>query len=537
MDAVVFYNQLRKAGVGLHTCAEGAIDLDSFTSQLLLFVNQKASKDYLVELSAKSLRGKIANAKRGGWNGGPAHYGLDRALFHDDGRLVRRLLPGEYIHMAGHHVRLVPSPDPVKVEAIRHAFNRADTADLTLRQLAREMDAKGYPGPAGKGWTHKAVTRLLTYRAYAGNSQWGKAARSDYHEVHGEDIVPITNNNKGKRRWRRKPQEDAIAVDGTHEGIIDPELFARVQSKVQRHKGHRRGGIRTEYPFSGLIYCEHCGKTMEGNTRRLRDGAGALTYEHAQYLCGTYSKFGPDGKNNTTCGHHTIDAEQVLEWLVYALQETFVGPGRDVLVSEIKAQLEAETKSVSSDTSRLVKRSAELDREVGRLVKAIRCIDAAELVEELAIVRAERDRVKAELTRAGSLTNPLDLDKEAERLADTMLDLGERLTDADPAVLREALRQFVSRIDCRWNQEQRKDGKLRCRFSEGTVRLRPQTPFPNYGAVGRASRHRPTPVCLRWFPRLSRMCTSRRPDRPRPVSVVLIARTSRESAAGRRSAR
>src|SRR5208282_5836232 len=68
MDAVVFYNRLRKAGVGLHTCAEGAIDLDSFTAQLLLFVNQKASNDFLIELSAKSLRGKIANAKAGGFN-------------------------------------------------------------------------------------------------------------------------------------------------------------------------------------------------------------------------------------------------------------------------------------------------------------------------------------------------------------------------------------------------------------------------------------------------------------------------------------
>ena len=159
---------------GCTPVAKDAIDLDASQSQLLLFVNQKASKDYLTELSAKSLRGKIANAKRGGWNGGAAHYGFDRGLFDDDGRLVRRLLPGEYIHMAGHHVRLVPSTDPVKVEAVRYAFNRADTADLTLRQLARELDAKGYPSPAGKGWTHKAITRLLTYRAYAGASSMGQ---------------------------------------------------------------------------------------------------------------------------------------------------------------------------------------------------------------------------------------------------------------------------------------------------------------------------------------------------------------------------
>ena len=464
----------------------------------------------LIELSAKSLRGKIANAKRGGWNGGAAHYGFDRGLFDDGGRLVRRLLPGEYVHMAGHHVRLVPSTDPVKIEAVRYAYNRADTADLTLRQLARELDAKGYPSPAGKGWTHKAITRLLTYRAYAGGSSWGKAARSDYHDVHGEDIVPIATNNRGKRKWRRKPAGEAIAVDGVHEGIIDPKLFARVQRKVARHNGHRRTGTKARYPLSGLIYCEHCGKTMEGNTRRLFGSDGGTAHEYPQYLCGTYSKFGPDGQNNTTCGHHPIDAQQVLAWLVYALQKTFLGPGRESLVQEIKKQLNAEPKANSGDVARLEKRAADLEREVSRLVKAIRTIDAAELVEELALVQAERDRVKAGIATAGRFTDPMDVDTEAERAADMMLDLGKRLTDPDPAVLREVLRQFVSRIDCRWKQEPSKTGKqLRCEFLKGTVRLRPQPlDDASCGEVGHSSKHRPSPSCLRWSARPSRRCTN-----------------------------
>ena len=77
MDAIVFYNQVRKAGVGLHTCCEGAIDLEDFAKQLLLFINQKASNDFLIEMSAKTLRGRIANAKLGGHNGGPAVYGME----------------------------------------------------------------------------------------------------------------------------------------------------------------------------------------------------------------------------------------------------------------------------------------------------------------------------------------------------------------------------------------------------------------------------------------------------------------------------
>ena len=130
--------------------------------------------------------------------------------------------------------------------------------------------------------------------------------------------------------------------------------------------------------------------------------------------------------------------------------------------------------------ARLEKRAAELDREVSRLVKAIRTVDAAELTEELQIVRAERDRVRAELDQAGKLADPVDLDAEAQRLADTALDLGERLTDSDPAIVREVLRQLVARIICRWERRQggRGTGSARAKYQlvEGKVELHQQNP-------------------------------------------------------------
>ncbi|MEI8375840.1 MAG: recombinase family protein, partial [Planctomycetota bacterium] len=485
MDAVVFYNQLRKAGVGLHTCCEGAIDLDSFTSQLLLFVNQKASNDFLVELSAKVVRGKIANAKRGGWNGGNAHYGLDRGLFDDDGQLVRRLQPGESVRMKRHHIRLLPTTDAAKIEAIRFAFNRMDTADIGARALAREIDRKGYPSPTGTGWTHKSVARMLTSRAYVGTSQWGVTAWGEYHEAQGEEIVAIKNGN-GKAKGHSKPEEDVIAVLDAHEGIIDPKLFDRVQRKLKHPESPRATAPQRSFPLTDLIFCKHCGKKMIGETGRGRDRQGKLAYTYLRYVCSHYAKFGTDGQHNTTCGHHAVDAQRVLGWLVQALQETFLGPGRDELVQNITRQLKADTKASSGDVERLQKKAADLDREVGRLVRAIRTIDAAELVEELEIVRTERDRIRDELATAGSLTDPVDLHTEAERLADTMMDLGERLTDSDPAILRAVLRRFVSRIDCRWK---RNPGRQRHRYElvEGMVELHEQTPFSVYGVVGHGS--------------------------------------------------
>ena len=203
------------------------------------------------------------------------------------------------------------------------------------------------------------------------------------------------------------------------------------------------------------------------------DHGKSRTYVYKQYNCSTYLKYGNGHGRNSTCLSHTIDAHRVLGWLVYKLQETFLTSGRADLVQQVKAELTAAAKNNGGDVDRLQKRATDLDREVGRLVKAIRTIDAAGLIEELAIVRAERDRVKRELTQARKMGTPADLEAEAERLADTLAELGEALDDAEPAVLREVLRQFVSRIVCEWEPYQTRGGKPRRRFRRGTVELRP----------------------------------------------------------------
>lgn len=471
MDAIVFYNKLRKAGVGLHTCCEGAIDLDDFAKQLLLFINQKASNDFLVEMSAKTLRGRIANAKAGGHNGGPAVYGMDRGLFDDNGNLVRRLQAGEYVRQSGHRVRLLPSTNQAKIDAVKYAYERFDTSDISFRSLARELDAKGFPRP-GKGWTQSAVGRLLRNRAYAGMSQWGVTAWGKYYEAQGEDIV-ATGNGKQRRR-RKKSEEDAITVNGAHEGIISVDLFNRVQNKMPQPKTNN-SKRKANYPLSGMIYCGHCGKPMYGNT--LHAKTSDKQYEYHQYICSTYAN--QNGPSNGTCGRNPIDAERVLAWLTYKLQEVYFGLGRDALVNEIKSQLMAQPETDNNDLERLEKRAVDLEKEVNRLVKAIRTIDADELVEELTLVQAERSRVKAQLAEANRCTVSTDVDAEAKRIADGLWELGQHLNDGDPAIVREVLRQFVSRVTCRWEKYGKK--RVRSRLIGGTVELRPQ--ISNAGSV------------------------------------------------------
>ena len=75
------------------------------------------------------------------------------------------------------------------------------------------------------------MRRLLRTTAYVGTARWGATAWGKYHSARGEDIV--STNGNGKHRGRRqKPLEDAIAVEGAHEGIIPVALFNRVQRKL-----------------------------------------------------------------------------------------------------------------------------------------------------------------------------------------------------------------------------------------------------------------------------------------------------------------
>jgi len=119
-------------------------------------------------------------------------------------------------------------------------------------------------------------------------------------------------------------------------------------------------------------------------------------------------------------------------------------------VAEIRRQLKAEAKTSQQDLKRLEKRAVELEREVGRLVKAIRTTDAPELAEELQAVRTERQSVSEGLQRARGLQDVENIDQDAEAVADELHGLGEGLQSDDPAVVREIFRRLVQRIECRW---------------------------------------------------------------------------------------
>ena len=401
---------------------------------MVLFVNQKGSHDYLTEHSAKVLRGKLETARAGGRNGGKLAYGMDRGLFDPSGKLVRRLAPRECVRLPDHTVRTLPSTDAARLAAVRFIFDRYEAAAVSFRRLARELEGKGFPAPPSGRWNNEIVAGILRNPVYCGTGRFGASRFAKYHCAQGGEIVAV-NGEKGKRRG--KPREEWILTPGAFQGIIPVAQFKRVQAKLPAGPKRQRRP-KAVYPLSGLVFCEHCGKAMTGTVAH-----GAVVY-----ICTTYLRHGR--QNPTGCGQFKVDARRLERWLVKALQDYFLGPARAEVVEEARRYLKAEAKTSQRDLKRLEKRAAELEREVSRLVKAIRTTDMPELLEELEAVRRERQSVQDALQRALGLQDVESIDQAAEAIADELQGLGDGLENDDPAVVREMFRRLVQRIECRW---------------------------------------------------------------------------------------
>ena len=101
-------------------------------------------------------------------------------------------------------------------------------------------------------WKYSAISDMLTNEIYIGNMVQGKYGSVSYKSKQ--------NKPRPKSEWYR--------VEGTHEAIIDRELWDRVQAMIaQRTKPFDTGNIGL---FARKVLCANCGYTMRSSKNRGR---------------------------------------------------------------------------------------------------------------------------------------------------------------------------------------------------------------------------------------------------------------------------
>ena len=135
-------------------------------------------------------------------------------------------------------------------------------------------------------WNKTTIWRILRNEMYTGVMLQGRRKKVSYKSKALIDM----------------PKEQWIRVEGTHEAIIDRELFQTVQRGLDLRS--KTDGTGEVHLLSGLVKCMDCGSTMSKTTNCQR-GRPRVSY----LRCKLYA----DSGREKLCTRHSIRLDQLIE--------------------------------------------------------------------------------------------------------------------------------------------------------------------------------------------------------------------------------
>ena len=116
--------------------------------------------------------------------------------------------------------------------------------------------------------------------------------------------------NYKSKKCIKQDRRNWVVVEGTHEPIIDREIFDKVRILVNSRR-HTRS--RTyDFLLKGLIFCHECGYPLATINRKTAAGEDRLFF-----VCRTYQRFTKAG----VCTSHTIKEQTVTQAVLEKVQE------------------------------------------------------------------------------------------------------------------------------------------------------------------------------------------------------------------------
>jgi site-specific DNA recombinase len=212
---------------------------------------------------------------------------------------------------------------------VRRIFERF-AAGVSPREIAKQLNAEGVPGPGGRDWRDTTIrgqldrgTSLLNNRVYAGWNVWNHCSY-------------IKDPRTGKRVSRPNPQELWEIVPVPDLQIVSDELWEAVKARQAEvrivmsrdadgnalNRAHRR-----KYLLSGLLECGVC-------------GGGFTIVDAKHYGCATHRSKG-------TCdNHHRVGREDLERRVLDGLKHGLLAPE---LVEEFARAFQEEVNRLAAE--------------------------------------------------------------------------------------------------------------------------------------------------------------------------------------------
>ncbi len=264
----------RSSGVGVVYCGEPFENDGSMISTIVKNLKRVMASEYSRELSVKTARAKMQQARLGFHQGASIPYGVRRVLISDDGQMRFVLRPGEAKGLNTDRVIFAPGP-PEELRTVRRIFQMFVDQKRSMMGIARTLNAEEVPSIEGARWNDKRIRAVLRSELMIGYYVYNKTSR----------ILSGPSKRNPPSQWIRTRVMDPI---------IDPKQFA----KAQRDMGYRRNYFylnaeilkrlrrlfRTTKKLTERVI-NNCPYTPCAEVYRARFGTLRAAYEAVGYKC------------------------------------------------------------------------------------------------------------------------------------------------------------------------------------------------------------------------------------------------------------
>jgi len=206
-DEGAYYEQLcLRHNVNVVYCQEPFVNDGGSLGMLVKCIKRLMAAEYSRELSDKVWRAQRNLAARGLHQGGPANFGLRRALLGSDGKVKTVLQQGQQKSLQGERIVLIPGPKR-ELALIRSIYRSFVTRGLNERQIMDELISRGVPPPSKIGWRVHQIRAILSNSRYIG--------RLIYNQTSGKLLSPNRPN----------PEADWVIFEDAFAPIVPKKQF------------------------------------------------------------------------------------------------------------------------------------------------------------------------------------------------------------------------------------------------------------------------------------------------------------------------
>ena len=307
-----------------------------------------------------------------------------------------------------------------------------------------------YLAQRGRG-TYQSQTDMSRPYDWTGNTIADMLAKPEYmgHTVNFRSYKP---SYKEKKMIKRPPEEWLI-FENTHEAIVDPETWKLAQRSRQTVR--RTDTTGEANPLTGLLFCAECGARMYNHKRggkAIREGMKfdpeSGLYGGDNYNCSTYMLTAKQSEQK--CCSHYISTKAVRALILDTIRtvSTYAIADEKGFVEKIRAASQIQQDNAAKELKRKLnrdrKRSSELDGLIKKLYESYATGKISEKRFELLSGDYEREQeeLDAAIVREQAELDAFNADTDR---ADQFLELVKRYTDfsvlTTPMIL-----EFVDKI-------------------------------------------------------------------------------------------